>query len=192
MLFRSRGHRALDPAVAFVMNAMLADDANRARAFGEGSALTIPGHLVAAKTGTTSDFRDNLTVGWTPRLVVATWVGNADNRPMQGTTGLSGAAPIWNTVMRHQLDRVRDGWRGPPGGVHAVPGGWALDGTSAATGAEPGALAEVAAQAACRWWSGDDGFRWACGPGPSGLPGDPGPVPPVPGPGPGPPAPPTG
>jgi membrane peptidoglycan carboxypeptidase len=177
LLARERGHRALDPAVAFVMNTMLADDANRARAFGEGSALTIPGHLVAAKTGTTSDFRDNLTVGWTPRLAVATWVGNADNQPMRGTTGLSGAAPIWNTVMRHQLDRLRDGWRGPPRGVHAVPGGWVLDGTSAATGAEPGALAEVAQQAPCRQWRTADGFRWACGAGPSGLPGDPGPSP---------------
>ncbi|TMD93282.1 MAG: penicillin-binding protein [Chloroflexi bacterium] len=156
LLGRRPGHRALDPGVAFVMNAILADDANRAASFGARSALTIPGHLVAAKTGTTSGFRDNLTVGWTPRLAVATWVGNADDRPMRNTTGLSGAAPIWNAV-----------------------GGWLLDGTDAQTGAEPGALDELAPQAACRQWTRGGGLLWSCSPAPSGLDGDPGPPPPA-------------
>jgi membrane carboxypeptidase/penicillin-binding protein PbpC len=58
---------------------------------------------VAAKTGTTTDFRDNWTVGYTPNLVVGVWVGNADNTPMQNVTGVSGAGPIWNQFMRSVL-----------------------------------------------------------------------------------------
>ncbi|HEX3604743.1 MAG TPA: transglycosylase domain-containing protein [Candidatus Dormibacteraeota bacterium] len=143
LLPRRPGHRALDSGVAFVMNRILTDDANRAAAFGAHSALTIPGHTVAAKTGTTTGFRDNLTVGWTPRLVVATWVGNPDNSPMRNTTGLSGAAPIWNEVMGHALGGGGDGWPAAPGGVEQVDGGWLLEGTSAQTGAEPGALDEL-------------------------------------------------
>ena len=179
LLGRRSGHRALDPGVAFVMNAILADDANRAASFGARSALTIPGHLVAAKTGTTSGFRDNLTVGWTPRLAVATWVGNADDRPMRNTTGLSGAAPIWNAVMGHALGAAGDGWPAAPGGVQRVAEGWLLDGTDAQTGAAPGALGELAPQAACRQWTRDGGLLWSCSPAPSGLDGDPGPPPPA-------------
>jgi membrane peptidoglycan carboxypeptidase len=175
LIHRRPGHRALDPGVAFVMNAILADDANRAASFGAHSALTIPGHLVAAKTGTTSGFRDNLTVGWTPRLAVATWVGNADDRPMRNTTGLSGAAPIWNAVMSHALGTEGDRWPGPPGGLQRVAEGWLLDGTGPETGAEPGALDELAPQPGCREWSHDGGLLWSCSPQLSGLAGDPGP-----------------
>ncbi len=175
LLARRPGHRALDPGVAFVMNAILADDANRAPAFGSRSALTIPGHLVAAKTGTTTEFRDNLTVGWTPRLALATWVGNADDSPMRNTTGLSGAAPIWNAVMSHALGGGGDGWPGPPPGVERVAGGWVLEGTSAETGAEAGALDEMAPLADCRQWTRDGGLLWSCAPAGSGLAGDPGP-----------------
>lgn len=180
LLHRERGHRALDPGVAFVINAILGDDANRAPVFGAHSALTIAGHQVAAKTGTTSDFRDNLTVGWTPRLVVATWVGNPDDRPMRNTTGLSGAAPIWNAVMTHALGTGGDGWPQPPGGLEQVAGGWLLDGTSAGTGAEPGAVDELAPEAGCREWMHDGGMDWSCASSPSGLAGDPGPPPPPP------------
>jgi len=175
LLHRRPGHRALDPGVAFVMNAILADDANRAASFGAHSALTIPGHLVAAKTGTTSGFRDNLAVGWTPRLAVATWVGNADDRPMRNTTGLSGAAPIWNAVMSHVLGTQGDGWPSPPAGVRRVAEGWLLDGTDEQTGAEAGALDELRPQTACRQWTHDGGLLWSCSPALSGLGGDPGP-----------------
>ena len=57
----------------------------------------------AAKTGTTTDFRDNWTVGYTPDLVVGVWVGNADNAPMRETSGVSGAAPIWHDFMEAAL-----------------------------------------------------------------------------------------
>ncbi len=80
----SASRPVMDPGVAFIMNQILSNDANRVMEFGSGSDLTLAGHVVAAKTGTTQDFRDNITVGWTPHLVTATWVGNADNSPMRG------------------------------------------------------------------------------------------------------------
>ncbi|MEA2670206.1 MAG: penicillin-binding protein, partial [Chloroflexota bacterium] len=116
-------------------------------------------------------------VGWTPRLALATWVGNADDSPMRGTTGLSGAAPIWNEVMSHALGTAADGWPAPPAGVVRVAGVWVLVGTSAETGAEAGALEELAPQADSRQRSRDGGLLWACGPSRSGLAGDPGPPP---------------
>jgi membrane carboxypeptidase/penicillin-binding protein PbpC len=70
--------------------------------FGRNSWLSI-GRPAAAKTGTTTDFRDNWVVGYTPTLVAGVWVGNADNTPMVEVTGLSGAGPIWNQFMREVL-----------------------------------------------------------------------------------------
>jgi membrane peptidoglycan carboxypeptidase len=162
--------QALDPGVAFIVNDILTNDANRAISFGRGSALTLPGHLVAAKTGTTQDFRDNLTVGWTPHLVTATWVGNTDNSPMRGTTGITGAAPIWHAFMDHQLTNVPDDWPKPPSDVkqQSMGGrtGWFLDGTG------PGSTAGLNEQG-CRTWSFNGGSYYWCGSGTSNLPGDP-------------------
>jgi len=61
---------------------------------------------VAAKTGTTNDFRDNWTLGYTPDLVTGVWVGNADYTPMVNTTGLTGAAPIWSQFMQYAVPYV--------------------------------------------------------------------------------------
>ena len=69
-------------------------------AFGQGNVLEI-GRPAAAKTGTTTDWRDNWTLGYTPDLTVGVWVGNADNTPMKGVSGISGAGPIWHDFMRH-------------------------------------------------------------------------------------------
>jgi membrane peptidoglycan carboxypeptidase len=162
--------QALDPGVAFIVNDILTNDANRQISFGRGSALTLPNHLVAAKTGTTQNFRDNLTVGWTPHLVTATWVGNPDNAPMQGTTGITGAAPIWHAFMDHQLQNVPDDWPGPPSDVQrqSLGGrtGWFLAGTG------PGTSAGLNQQG-CRTWSFNGGSYYWCGSGASSLPGDP-------------------
>src|SRR5205807_7593178 len=98
------GRQVLDPGVTYIINAILTDDRNRQMEFGARSALTLDGHLVAAKTGTTTDFKDNFTVGWTPRLVTATWVGNANNTAMLGTTGITGAAPRWHAFMSQALE----------------------------------------------------------------------------------------
>jgi membrane peptidoglycan carboxypeptidase len=148
---------------------------------------------VSAKTGTTQDFRDNLTVGWTPHLVTATWVGNTDNQPMHGTTGITGAAPIWHTFMDHQLQNVPDDWPGPPSNVkQASQGGrtaWFLDGTGP-SGPQPGL--SNGDSGGCRTWSFNGGNYYWCGSGASTLPGDPATGGGAPAPAPAPPAPPPG
>ena len=67
--------------------------------------LSILGHRVAVKTGTTNNIKDNWTLGYTPSYVVGVWVGNNDGTPMrQGlASGLTGAAPIWNKIMTEML-----------------------------------------------------------------------------------------
>ena len=115
-----RGKSALTPQVSFIMADMLSNDSNRALAFGRNSDLVIPGHHVVAKTGTTNDFRDNLTVGFTPNLAVAVWVGNADHTPMQHVSGIVGAAPIFHGFMTEALNRQPDSWYAVPDGLNAV------------------------------------------------------------------------
>lgn len=92
----------LDPRVAWLITDILADDHARLPAFGEGSVLNL-GRPAAAKTGTTTDFRDNWTVGYTPDLVAGVWLGNADNSPMEHISGITGAGPIWHDVMQEAL-----------------------------------------------------------------------------------------
>lgn len=89
----------VDPRVAWLITDILSDDDARSIGFGRNSILQI-GRPAAVKTGTTTDFRDNWTIGYLPNLAVGVWVGNADNSPMFNVTGLSGAAPIWHQFMR--------------------------------------------------------------------------------------------
>jgi membrane carboxypeptidase/penicillin-binding protein PbpC len=77
-------------------------------AFGTNPIINLP-FPVAAKTGTSNDFRDNWTMGYTPDLVVGVWVGNADYTPMQNTTGLTGAAPIWAEFMQTGIQVITGG-----------------------------------------------------------------------------------
>ena len=77
---------------------ILSDASARAAAFGPAPALTFP-FRVAAKTGTSSNFRDNWCVGFTAEYTVGVWVGNFDNSPMQEVSGVSGAGPIFHRVM---------------------------------------------------------------------------------------------
>ncbi len=109
----------IDPRVAFLINTILSDDAARLPEFGDHSALQI-GRTVAAKTGTTTDFRDNWTMGYTPDLVVGVWVGNADNTPMVNVSGVTGAGPIWNQFMRTVLADQPDKPFPRPDGVEQV------------------------------------------------------------------------
>lgn len=94
--------RVLDERVAYLVSDILSDNYARAPAFGENSALNLT-RPAAVKTGTTTDWRDNWTVGYTPDLVVGVWAGNADNEPMYNVTGVTGAAPIWHDVMETLL-----------------------------------------------------------------------------------------
>ena len=92
------GQRVVEPGLAYLITNILSD--NQARQFEFGNALNLPsGRPAAVKTGTTNDSKDNWTIGYTPQLVVAVWVGNSDNSPMIGTSGVTGAAPIWKQVM---------------------------------------------------------------------------------------------
>jgi membrane peptidoglycan carboxypeptidase len=92
---------------AWLITDMLSDDAARGPGFGRESMLNLrtgPGQAAAVKTGTTSDFRDNWTIGYTPDIVVGVWVGNADNQPMRRISGVTGAAPLWREVLSGVLD----------------------------------------------------------------------------------------
>ena len=96
---------ALDSRVSYQINDILSDNKARSAAFGSNSVLNIPNQQVAVKTGTTNSLRDNWTIGYTSDRVVAVWVGNNDNTPMSYVaSGITGASPIWNEVIRTQLD----------------------------------------------------------------------------------------
>ncbi len=100
-LYRRRfepGKQVLDPRAAYLITNILSDNKARAGAFGENSALRLS-RPAAAKTGTTTDFRDNWTIGYTSDFVVGVWAGNVDNQPMRHVSGVTGAAPIWHDVM---------------------------------------------------------------------------------------------
>lgn len=94
------GEKVLPSGVAFIISHILQDNGARSQAFGPASVLRIGNYPVSVKTGTTNDYRDNWTIGYTPSYVVAVWVGNNDNTPMSGiVSGVTGAAPIWHDIM---------------------------------------------------------------------------------------------
>ena len=88
----------VSPQIAYLISDILSDRYARMRAFGAQSVLDID-RPAAAKTGTTSDWRDNWTLGYTPDRAVGVWVGNADGQPMEAISGISGAGPVWHDVM---------------------------------------------------------------------------------------------
>lgn len=90
--------RVLDERVAFVLTDVLSDPDARVASFGRGGVLELP-FPVAAKTGTSKGFRDNVAVGFTPDVTVAAWVGNFDGSPMLGVSGVAGAGPLFHDVM---------------------------------------------------------------------------------------------
>ncbi len=92
----SNSKDVLSEDVSFLISSILSDNKARSEVF--GGALTIS-RPAAVKTGTTEDYRDALTIGYTPSLVVGVWVGNNDNTPMDNVAGSLGAAPIWKSLM---------------------------------------------------------------------------------------------
>ena len=95
---------SLPQEVAYIISDIISDNQARTPAFGAGSYLVVPNHTVSVKTGTTNDMRDNWTIGYTPDYLVTTWVGNNDNSPMSYVaSGITGASPIWNKIMRYVL-----------------------------------------------------------------------------------------
>jgi penicillin-binding protein 1C len=117
------GEQVIRREHAFLISSILSDNNARSWMFGTNSALNLP-FQVAAKTGTSNDFRDNWTLGYTPDLVTGVWVGNADYTPMINTSGLSGAAPIWSQFMQYAVPYVTNnnptGFAIPPGITEAI------------------------------------------------------------------------
>ena len=134
--FRQKsGKRVLPAEVAFLISSILSDNGARSAAFGPSSFLNIAGKTVAVKTGTTDDKRDNWTIGYTPSYLVAAWVGNNDNTPMHPylSSGITGAAPIWNGIMKALLkDKVDEKFKIPSGVIGteicSLTGGKKVDG----------------------------------------------------------------
>lgn len=94
--------RVISDQTSYILSSMLSDNVARADTF--GSSLTLSGSRPAAvKTGTTEDYRDALTIGYTPSVTVGVWIGNNDNSPMSRVAGSAGAAPIWRSVMNQIL-----------------------------------------------------------------------------------------
>ena len=93
-----RPSAVIEARIARVLTDILADDLARAPEFGQGGPLSFP-FQVAAKTGTSKGFRDNWTVGFTREVTVAVWAGNFDGTPMTGSTGITGAGPLFHEVM---------------------------------------------------------------------------------------------
>jgi 1A family penicillin-binding protein len=99
---------ALDPQVAKDINSILSDDVARSPEYGGNSILTIPGREVAAKTGTTNDYRDAWIIGYTPNFVLGAWAGNNDNSPMVKKIAGFIVAPMWNAFMKEALKSFPD------------------------------------------------------------------------------------
>ena len=120
---------APDSSWALIID-MLADPHARAAAFGVDSVLNLP-FPAAVKTGTSSDYRDTWTVGFTTDYTVATWVGNFDGAPMEQVSGVTGAAPLWHRLMVHLHEERAPGGFPPPTGMVKRP-------ICAVTGHRPG------------------------------------------------------
>lgn len=126
------GTQVLSPRSAFLVIDSLSDEHARRREFGLETPLDLP-FAVAAKTGTSQGYGDNVAVGFTPQVTVAAWVGNFDGQPMRGLLAMRGAAPLWREAMLRAM-RGRDAraFDLPPGirketicldtGEHWVPG----------------------------------------------------------------------
>jgi len=127
------GKQVLDPRVAFIMEAIMSNDNNRAMIFGRNSLLTLPGRTVGVKTGTSDSFADAWTVGYTPHLVTAVWGGNADWRQKMTKNSDSYyiAAPMWHQFMQNALDALGLGneWFPEPAGLVHKGGAYYLPGT---------------------------------------------------------------
>ncbi len=113
--------REIDSSISYIVSDILSDNFARTQAFGANSQLEIPGYKVAVKTGTTNDKKDNWTIGYNPDFLVVVWVGNNDNTPMNPylTSGITGAAPIFNKVMSYLLKNYSSGskWYEKPANV---------------------------------------------------------------------------
>jgi penicillin-binding protein 1C len=103
------GEPVFAPEIAYIITDILADRDARVPSFGYRTPLSFP-FPVAAKTGTSKDFRDNWTIGYSPKYTVGVWVGNFDGEPMHNVSGITGCGPLFRDVML--LLHQKDGWGG--------------------------------------------------------------------------------
>ncbi|MBP7949841.1 MAG: penicillin-binding protein 1C [Verrucomicrobiales bacterium] len=111
--------RVFDPECCWLLADILADNDARVRSFGTQSPLRLP-FPVAVKTGTSTGYRDNWTVGYTPEYTVGVWVGNFDGASMQGVSGVSGAGPIFRDIFTFLDTRHRQSWYPVPEAIREV------------------------------------------------------------------------
>jgi len=110
----------IDPSDTWLIADILSDKSARAPAFSTGGPLDLP-FRCAVKTGTSSDFRDNWCVGYTPEYTVGVWAGNFENQPMKGISGVSGAGPIFHRSMERLHRNILTSWFKEPEGITRVP-----------------------------------------------------------------------
>jgi penicillin-binding protein 1C len=103
--YTPKPYQVLDSNVTRELADVLSDNVARTPTFGANSALVVPGHDVAVKTGTTNNNKDAWTIGYTPSIAVGVWVGNNENTPMK-KGGAALAGPIWNDVMTAALKNL--------------------------------------------------------------------------------------
>ena len=101
-------NQVIKPEYAYIISNILSDNDARTLGFGANSVLRLP-FPAAVKTGTTNDFRDNWTLGYTPDIAIGVWVGNADYSVMEHISGVAGAAPIWADVMQWAIQHYTGG-----------------------------------------------------------------------------------
>lgn len=106
--------RVLDPQVAYMINSVLSDNNARAYIFGQNNPLVVPGRTVAAKTGTTTDYKDAWTMGYSTNLVAGVWAGNNNNKAMTQSAS-SVSAPVWNSFMKKALTGPDEKFNRPAG-----------------------------------------------------------------------------
>ncbi len=103
VVFAYRDLTSLDHGANFLLADILSNENNRARTFGISSILntSIP---LAVKTGTSTDFHDNWTIGYSPDAIIGVWVGNADQTAMEDVSGVSGAGPIFHSIAEYMIE----------------------------------------------------------------------------------------
>ncbi|GCE10872.1 hypothetical protein KTT_07310 [Tengunoibacter tsumagoiensis] len=99
-----KGTRAVREDVSYLISSILSDKLARYHEFFRGNPLELD-RPAAAKTGTTEDYKDNWTIGYTPHLAVGVWAGNSNGELMRDVIGITGAGPIWHDIMEYASQR---------------------------------------------------------------------------------------
>ena len=118
---RPRGVQVVAPQYSYIITSILKDNHARVLAFGPNSQLQLD-RPAAVKTGTSQQFKDNLTIGYAPNLLTAVWVGNTDDSAMDNIEGVDGAGPIWHDFMEYGFQHLNlpvQDFTPPPGVVMA-------------------------------------------------------------------------